>query len=192
MTSYLDEYIPNSRQVSRQVQSDTRKLKFNNIQSCLALMLLPAGGQRMVGVHLSISTTGKPEEIKQVVGELRTAVGGGTCDAYIVANYTEFHARTGLGKALKKLARKVYVCDLPAASDTNNSADADVKIELSNGVIAAYVRRHAVGLKDPAQPSSFLRKPNAKIGAGAVPGKPTYRTDRDDKPWMPIPFQPLL
>jgi hypothetical protein len=192
VTSYLDEYIPNTKQVSRQVQTDTRKLKFNNIQSCLALMLLPAGGQQMVGVHLSIATTNKPDEIKQVVGELRAAVGNTTCDAYIVANYTEFHARTGLGKALKKLARKVYVCDLPAASDKDKSADADVKIELSNGVIAAYVRRHAIGLKDPANPHAFLRKPNAKIGAGAVPGKPTYLTDRDQKPWMPVPFQPLL
>jgi hypothetical protein len=192
MTKYLDEYIPNTKQVARQVQSDTRKLKFNNIQSCMALVLLPAGGQKLVGVHLTTGTTTKPHEIDSAIKDLRAEVGGGVCDAYIVANYTEFHARTGLGKALKKLVRKVYVCDLPAATDTNKSADADVKVELSNGVISAYVRRHAVALPDPANPRGFLRKPNAVTGPGAVPGKPTNLTDRDQKPWMPVPFQPLL
>lgn len=189
MPAYLDEYIPGSRQVARQVQSDLRKLKFNNIQSCMALVLLPAGGQRLVGVHLSTVTTGKPHEIASAMNDLRAAIGGATCDAYIVANYTEFHARTGLAKAVKKIARKVYVCDLPAASDTNNAADADVKVELTGGVIAAYVRRHAVNLTNPA--GQFIQKPNAVLGRGAVPGKPTNMTDRDDKPWMPIPFQPL-
>ena len=192
MTKYLDEYIPNTKQAARKVQSDTRKLKFNNIQSCMALVLLPAGAQKLVGVHLTTGTTTKPDEIDSAMKDLRAEVGTATCDAYIVANYTAFHARTTLGKSLKKLARKVYVCDLPAVSDTNNSADADVKVELTNGVIAAYVRRHAVALPDPANPRGFLRKPNAVIGAGAVPGKPTNQTDRDQKPWMPVPFQPLL
>lgn len=189
MTKYLDEYIPNTKQAARKVQSDTRKLKFNNIQSCMALVLLPAGAQKLVGVHLTTGTTTKPDEIDSAMKDLRAEVGTATCDAYIVANYTAFHARTTLGKSLKKLARKVYVCDLPAMSDTNKSADADVKVELSGGVMSAFVRRHAVNLT--TAPNQFIRKPNAVVGAGAVPGKPIHETDRDAKPWIPVAFQPL-
>jgi hypothetical protein len=187
MTKYLDEYNPKAAGVNFRVQSDDRKLKFNNIQSCMAVVLLPVGGHTMVGVHITTATSKSAEELTTVVKELRAAVGPGPCDAYLVANYTTFHARTGLGKALKKLARKVYVCDLPPSSDTVNAADADVKVELSGGVMAAYVRRHAVFVTDAS--NRRIKKPNAV--PGAVPGKPSYLTDRDDKPWMPVPFQPL-
>src|SRR5512147_3255473 len=121
MTKYLDEYNPKAAGVNFRVQSDNRKLKFNNIQSCMAVVLLPVGGATMVGVHITTATSNSAEELTTVTRELRAAAGA--CDAYLVANYTTFHARTGLGKALKKLARKVYVCDLPPASDTLNAAD---------------------------------------------------------------------
>lgn len=189
MTAYLDEYKPGSKSPERRVQSDTRKLKFNNIRSCLALVLLPADGQKLVGVHLTTaSTVFHPEEIDIAMKELRAELGGGSCDAYIVANYTQWHARTDLAKALKKLARRVYVCDVPAA-DGSGEADVDVKVELSGAVLRAYVRRHAVALKDKS--GRFIPKPNVKAGGAAVPGKPTVLTDRDDKPWMPVAFQPL-
>ena len=190
MPAYLDEYNPNSKSASNRVQSDTRKLKFNNIRSCLALVLLPAAGQKLVGVHLTTSSTVfHPEEIDAAMKELRTELGSGPCDAYIIANYTRWHARTGLAKAVKKLAKRVYVCDVPEVDHTGE-ADVDVKVELTGGLIRAYVRRHAVILKDKG--GLQISKPNAAVAlALAVPGKPTKLTDRDDKPWMPVPFQPL-
>jgi len=64
----------------------------------------------------------------------------------------------------------------------------DVKVELHGGQVTACVRSHAVALKDSA--GEARQKP----GFGrttALTGKPSYMTDRDDKPWMAVSFRRL-
>ncbi|HEY6271634.1 MAG TPA: hypothetical protein VIX19_06515 [Terriglobales bacterium] len=110
MTKYLDEYIPKSKQISRQVQSDDQKLKFNNILTCMAVVVVPVGGQTMTGVHLTVASTKNTKEaeaeLAQALQELQTAAGAGPLDAYIICSW-RFHKAGGLGKGLKKLARAV-------------------------------------------------------------------------------------
>ena len=187
MTRYLDEYIPGSRQLSRKVQSDAHKLKFNNIQSCIAVVLVPAGGTTMVGVHLTTMSTFNKAELAGVMNELKTAAGAGACDAYLIAAYTN-HDHSDLGPALKKLAKTVWLCDVPAVSKTNAGADVDVKVELHGGQVTAHVRTHAVALKDST--GGARQKPGFDRTT-ALPGKPSYMTDRDDKPWMAVSFRRL-
>jgi hypothetical protein len=70
----------------------------------------------------------------------------------------------------------------------NQGADVDVKVELHGGQVIAYVRKHAVIIKDAAGRST--PKPGFNP-ATALPGKPMYMTDRDDKPWMAVTFHQL-
>lgn len=186
MTKYLDEYQPNTRIISKQVQSDAHKLKFNNIQSCVAIVLLPASRRTLVGVHLTTWTTNKPNELAGVMQELAAAVGGEACDAYLVTTYGH-HSQTQLRAQLKGIARSIYLCDVPPTS--SKAADVDVKVELNGGRLTAYVRNHAVFQKDTA--GAAIPNPHYDR-ATALPGKPAYLTDRDDKPWMAVAFRPLL
>jgi hypothetical protein len=187
VTKYLDEYQPNSRWVNQRVQSDTHKLKFNNIQSCIAVVLVPVGGQRLVGVHLTTMSTGNTAELKTVLQELRAAVGNVPCDAYLLAAFAH-HAQTNLKKELKTFARSVSLCDVPGASATSTAADVDVKVELVGGHLMAYVRNHAVNLKD--ERGGVKPNPNWDRQT-ALPGQPQNLTDRDAKPWMAVAFRPL-
>ena len=188
MTQYLDEYDPKAKSVAKKVQSDVQKLKFNNIQSCIAVVLVPVGRQIMVGVHLTTSTTTNKAELKSVMEELRQAAGAGPCDAYLVSAWA-YHAGTDLAKELKKLARAVYLCDVPAKSAADASADVDVKVQLAGSRLQAYVRLHAVNLKDAS--GRAIVNPDWNR-ATALPGKPQNLTDRDAKPWMAVAFRPLL
>jgi hypothetical protein len=187
VTKYLDEYNPTGRQASTKVQSDAHKLKFNNIQSCIAVVLVPDGAQTMVGVHLTTMSTFNKTELQGLMNELKTAVGPGACDAYLIAAYTN-HSGADLTKELKKFARCVSLCDVPGVSATDTGADIDVKVELHGTKISAFVRRHAVNIKDAA--GRVTQKPNYNR-ATARPGQPMYITDRDDKPWMAVGFRPL-
>ena len=58
MTAYLDESNPNSRSPNYRVQSDPQELKYNNIQSCIAVAMYPSATNQLVGVHLTTATTG--------------------------------------------------------------------------------------------------------------------------------------
>lgn len=187
MTKYLDEYNPNARAINNRVQSDVRKLKFNNIQSCIAVVLVPVGAQKLVGVHLTTISAGSAAETQTVMRELAAAVGGGACDAYLVATFAHY-ARTGLPKELKKLARTVSLCDVPGVGAGPGGADVDVKVELNGGRLLAYVRPHAVPLTD--ERGRNIPNPN-RNAATAEAGKPWNLTDRDDKPWMAVAFRPM-
>jgi hypothetical protein len=188
MTKYLDEYDTNARHLSNKVQSDPRKLKFNNIQSCIAVVLLPVGGGTLTGVHLTTITTNSKAELTRVMGELRAAVGPGACDAYVVSTWSN-HASTDLKKELKKIARTLYGCDVPAPAG-GGAADVDVKFELAGGRMTAYVRQHVVTLR--AAGGGAIVNPNYNR-ATAAPGKPMYLTDRDDpnKQWMAASFRQM-
>lgn len=186
MTKYLDEYNPNTQNVNNRVQADADKLKFNNIQSCVAVVLQPVGGGPMTGVHLSTITTYSSHELKQAMKELKQKAGSGTFDAFVVSMWSH-HATTPLKAALKKLARAVYSVDIPPSG---NSADVDVKFEMKSGRIGVYVRQHVTLLKSSG--GGAIVKPGFAL-ATPMPGKPMYMTDKDDeaKQWMAVDFRLL-
>jgi hypothetical protein len=194
MTKYLNEYVPGTRQVDRQVQSDYDKLKFNNILSCMALVLVPDGGHTMTGVHLTVASTmqGKEDELKQVLGELKAAAGAPPLDAYITCCWGNYKA-SGLVKGLKKFCRAIYLCDIPQygrSTPGNDSANADVKVHLLGGKAQAYIRQHAENLRNP-DGGGFMQRPDYDR-RNWKPGKPVNLTDRDTRPWSPIAFTRLL
>ncbi|HEY6337305.1 MAG TPA: hypothetical protein VIW68_02315 [Candidatus Sulfotelmatobacter sp.] len=194
MTKYLDEYDYKSRYSNRRVQSDDKKLKFNNIQSCVAVFLVPVGKQMMIGIHLTTFHTESNAELQTAMQELKTAAGTGPFDGYLVCQWGTFHSKTELKNELKKLARALYLCDVPikglnpATRVTNTAADVDVKVEFLGSVIQAYVRPHVVMLKDAAR--AAIPKPGYDAKT-ALPGQGAYQTDRDSKPWTAISFRPL-
>ena len=191
MTKYLDEYNPTARGINYHAQADSGKLKFNNIRSCIAVVLLPVGGQTMVGVHLTNKSTKDLGELKSAIAELAALVGTAKCDAYLVATFG-YHAGTQLVKELKKCARAVYLCDVtPDRNDVAQEADVDVKFEVSGGRIVAYVRQHALFIETKADGTKGRTMKPTWSTATDIPGKPRFLTDRDAKPWMPVAFKKL-
>ncbi len=191
MTKYLDEYNPNSRGLSYRAQADASKLKFNNILSCIAVVLVPVGSVTMAGIHLTTSSTNNLAELKLAMAELKAAINNQKCDAYMVATFG-FHAGTQLHAQLKKVARAVYLCDVQPDKDNQaQDADVDVKFELSAGRMLAFVRQHARYLETRADGTAGRTpKPNWNA-ATAAPGKPRNLTDRGEKPWYPVAFKKL-
>lgn len=188
MTKYLDEYSETSKSPNKRAQSDNRKLKFNNVQSCVAIVLVPLGQQTMAGIHLTIRETKDKAKLAGSLQELQGVAGAGPFDAYVVSAWEAYHSQTDLGKALKELARAVYICDVPEQI-VGKGADVDVKVELVSGPrLQTYVRPHAVMVKDAA--GRYIANPSYDK-ATALPGKSSWLTDRDSKPWMAIAFRPL-
>jgi len=188
MTKYLNEYntATNAIWAAHKVQSDNRKLKFNNIKSCIAVVLVPNGAATMVGVHLTKGNL-NPADMTRVMQELQAAAGTTACDAYLVSAWSHYEG-SNLKKELKKITRSIQLCDLPKKS--SNDADVDVKFELAGTRVMAYVREHVLPLKGPG--GAQVPNPNYSK-ATAAPGKPNYLTDRDDagKQWMSVSFRPL-
>ena len=189
MTKYLDEYNPTGRGLNYHAQADASKLKFNNIQSCIAVVLAPDGGNTMAGIHLTTKSTADLGELRAAVTELRDAVPGQTCDAYLVATF-KFHAGTPLVKELKRVARSVYLCDVTPTDAVIGGADVDVKFELLGGRMVVHVREHAKFLETRADGSAG-RTPNPSFKATSPAGKPRSKTDRDGKLWIPVSFAKL-
>ena len=189
MTAYLDEYNPNSQYANFRVQSDPRKLSYNNIQSCIAVALWPSQNRELVGVHLTTAITNN-EELKRVTAELNQKKGRAQCDAYLVGAYSanKYDTETRLKRQLKQIVRTVWVCDVPKVGGIdgrNKAANIDVKIELVNGLPKAYVRFHAEFKTD----ASGARIPVPKPQGDWPPGQPRNELDKDGKPWMAVDFK---
>jgi len=189
MTKYLDEYVPGSKQRNRQVQSDDEKLKFMNVLSCAALVVVPVGGKTMTGVHVSVKQGKEADEnLKErelMLRDLRKAAGSGQLDAYIVCAW-DFYKDGSLGKDLKKLARHVYLCDIPKAK---LDANVDVMMKMVGERLQASVREKAEKILDANKQIKIKPGYDRKTHE---PGKPYWETDKDSKPWMPVPFTRLL
>jgi hypothetical protein len=188
MTKYLDEYGEKSKSLNKRAQSDNQKLKFNNVSSCVAIVLVTVGQQMMTGIHLTLRETNDKANLLGALKDLQSAAGAGPFDAYVVSAWQAYHSGSDLGRELKNIARAVYICDVPEQKALAG-ADVDVKVEFVAGPrLQAYVRRHAVFLKSAAGggvPNPSYNK------ATALPGKPSWLTDRDSKPWMAIAFRTL-
>ena len=181
MTAYLDEYNPNGRARNYRVQSDPQRLKYNNIKTCIAVAMYPSATGQLVGVHLTTKTTRTPREMKTVRDELRAALGNvRNCKAYLVANYTTFHATTTLMRELKKIAASVMLCNVTGARGPDKDADIDVKIELVSGRVLCSVRSHA---PYATQPGTQLHVPKLVPQGGFLPGQPHNQLDTTGLPW---------
>lgn len=182
MTAYLDEYNPNSRHANYRVQSDSSRLKYRNIQSCIAVAIYPTASRKLVGVHLTTATTGNPKELQIACDELRQAIGNVSgSKAYLVANYRTHHAATRLKQSLKQFVAQVLVCNIGPVSTTNTGANADVKIELKANRPVCYVREHAPAL---------FNQPKPKPDGGFKPGQATVKSDKSHREWQAVDFVP--
>jgi len=185
MTAYLDEYNPNANRPNCRVQSDPARLKYNNIQSCIAVALHPGPNGDLVGVHLTTLTTGNLRELQTACQELSERLGAArNCNAYLVANYKTYHAGTRLKKELKKLAKNIYVCNVSQVSPTNTAADVDVKIELVGNRPRCYVRLHAPLLRNSQNQVQQKQQPPG----GWRPGQPRSKLDTAEREWMVVDF----
>lgn len=180
MTAYLDEYNPNSRRVNCRVQADAASLKYNNIQSCIAVAIYPSATRQLVGVHLTTATTQNVAEMKTARDELKQALGKvAHCKAYLVANYTTHHAHTTLKRELLKIVSDVFICDVTPVVG-RDGANIDVKIELQNNQPKCSIRKKAE-LRVP-----LVRKP---VPAGGwAPGQPTTKRDKGGHDWVTVVF----
>jgi hypothetical protein len=171
MTKYLDEYNPTARGINYHAQADSGKLKFNNIRSCIAVVLVPVGSQTMVGVHLTNKSTKDLGELKSAIAELAA----------------RRHCKV----------RRVPCGDvrLPrgdaAREGTEEVADVDVKFEVSGGRMVAYVRQHALFIETKADGTKGRTMKPTWSTATDIPGKPRFLTDRDAKPWITVTFKKL-
>ena len=189
MTAYLDEYNPNSNSPNYRVQADATTLKYNNIQSCIAVAIYPSATGQVVGVHLTTATTGNPAEMKTVRDELLAAMGNvPRSQAYLVANFKTHHAGTTLKRELSKIVSQVFLCNVSSVSDTNTSADVDVKIEVVGNQPKCYVRTHAPFMTPPGG-AGRIAKPVPV--AGWTPGQPRAQRDKDGREWSVVDFLPI-
>lgn len=187
MTAHVNEYNPNARSAANGVQTDPQKLKFNNIQSCIAVIVVPRTGTQLIGVHFTTISTGtSPAEMDAAFTAIRSLLGRTACDVYLVAAWRH-HATTELLRKLKKFASAIYLCDV--AEDGAGAANVDVKVDLNGGSALIAIRSHTVFLKDAA--NQRILKP-AFAGGGAVPagflqaGHSIHQNDRGAKPWTRI------
>lgn len=187
MTAYLDEYNPGARGQNFRVQSDPRKLKYYNIQSCIAVAMYPSAAGQLVGVHLTDGTTHSSSEMKSVRDELRAVLGKvRNCKAYLVANYTQFHAASRLRRDLKKIAASVMLCQVTGALGPDKAADIDVKIELVSTRVLCYVRSHAPFATHPGTPTPVDAD---EPPGGFLPGQPRSKLVTTGLPWLGASFK---
>jgi len=185
MTAHLDEYNPNSTRPNVRVQSDTQELKYKNIQSCIAVAIYPSETGQLVGVHLTTATTKRPDEMDIVRDELQQALGNvNQCNAYLVGNYSTYHAKTTLMKELRRIkgVSSVLLCNVSPVGGRNTSADIDVKIKLKDGQPRCYVRprRPPIGSSGPVKmpgPVGILK-----------PDQPNYQVNKNGREWMVVDF----
>lgn len=192
MTKYINEFNPNSRQENNGVQEGLVKLKFNNIQSCIAVGIVPEDNSKMIGVHLTQASTHSKLELKEAISRIKGMGGNKKCSVYLVASYSN-HRDSYLLQLLKdKLTKNIYLCDLTA--DVRGNANIDVKMIKTGNRISTYIRIHAENIKDDS--GHFIYK----AGLAALtkqerkarnPGKSDWVTDRDSKPWSPAIFRKI-
>ena len=185
MTAYLDEYNPNARGQNYHVQSDPQKLKYYNIQSCIAVAMYPSAAGYLVGVHLTEGTSHSSSEMKSVRDELRAALGNvRKCTAYLVANYREYHATSRLKRDLKKIAASVMLCHVTGGPD--KAADIDVKIEVNATLVLCSVRSHAHVETHPGTPTPVDAD---RPPGGFLPGQPRSKLVTTGLPWSVATFE---
>jgi hypothetical protein len=186
MTKYADEFDPNSRHQNRGVQEDNAKLKFNNIQTCIAVGIVPEDNSKIIGVHFTTTSTFSKDELREAIGRIKGAGADRNCKVFLVASFGN-HEKSFLVQELKsKLTKNIYLYDVPP--ETSGAANIDVKMVRAGDLMNVYIRMHAELLKGPGggavvKPGYAAMSNDEKANFRAA-GKNMYETDRDDKPWM--------
>jgi hypothetical protein len=183
---HVNEYNPNSSNAVYGVQTDPQKLKFNNVKSCIAVGIVPRGGNQLIGVHFTVLSTQNDSEMDGALTKVRSLLGGSKADVFLVAAWSH-HATTNLLKKLKKFASTVSLCDV--APNSASEADVDVKMEMNSSGILISVREHALIIKGTDGnriPKAKYATPGSFTKTDGAAGKTMFQTDRDSKPWMRV------
>ena len=211
MPKHVNEYDPrpSNSQQTRRIQEDFFKLKFNNIQSCIAVCLCvyagaPIGGQRggggawsytvpsrvtkLIGIHFNTINLMQNEAEIDIAIQHLGAMHKPRFDVYMVGPYNRNYATSNLAAKLRGLgAEHVYVFNVNYRQ-TSEGADIDVKMENAGTHLNVFYRDHALpdfsqkkAKYDPAQ-GGVAPSLNQILNVGVN----SYETDRANKPWQRI------
>lgn len=195
MSAHVNEFIPHSRKAPNGVQIDPHKLKFNNIRSCIAVVLCvysnakvgPSTITNLIGVHVNTTNMGNGEaELKTAVDRLKQLPNRDKFDVYLVGPYDAYYASTKLAKRLESLnPREIKLANL--AVTASNEALQDIKFEAAGATLRIYqrdcVKIDYKVLKDKYDPN---KGGTALTTAQSDAGKSKYVNDAGDKPWVLI------
>lgn len=195
MTVHVNEFNPSNSAAMYGVQTDPRKLKFNNIQSCIAVVLCVYNKVKvgiptiktLIGVHINTFNLGKGEaELKIAVARLKQHRTDEPFDIYLVGPYDTHYAASNLAKKLKSLnPREIKLANLPV--NAGKAADQDIKVEAMGANLQISQRdcvkiEHGV-LKDKYDPTKGgVAITKEQLAAG----KHKNVNDKALKPWASI------
>ena len=70
-TKYVNEFDPKSKNPLKGIQEAESKLKFNNIQSCIAVGIAAAENNFLTGIHLNTGTTHVSHELSHTIQQIK-------------------------------------------------------------------------------------------------------------------------
>jgi hypothetical protein len=202
MSVHVNEYDPRSKNQTRGIQTDPYKLKFNNIQSCIAVVLCVFDNDghraptinRLIGVHINTSNLGNNEmELNIALSQLKQD-GDTLIDIYLVGPYDDKYAGTRLAEKLKYLdPRSIKLFNLTPIR-AGWGANQDVKVEANGDTLNVYYRDCVKVNQDLIKDRYNPNKGGVKYtNADLAVGRHKYVNDRDQKPWkLAIAFRDLL
>ena len=191
--AHVNEYDPMSRDQTRGIQTDPRKLKFNNIQSCIAVVLcvyntgtgLPVIN-RLIGAHINtINLDNNELELNIAISQLKQAANT-VLDIYLVGPYDAQYATSRLrGKLMYLNPRSMKLLNFSPVI-AGSGANKDVKVEVAGAGVNIYYRDCVVWdrntLKDKYNPA--LGNPSFGM-TDLNQGHHSYVNDKALKPWQP-------
>jgi hypothetical protein len=201
MSAHVNEYDPRSKNQTRGVQTYPYKLKFNNIQSCIAVVVCVYDNNphsaptvdRLIGVHINTSNFGNNEmELNIALSQLKQD-DDTLLDIYLVGPYDDKYAGTRLAEKLKYLKpRSIKLFNLPLIR-VGYGANQDVKVESAGATVQVYyrdcVKYDQNNIKANYNPN---KGGTAFTNADLAVGRHKYVNDRDQKPWkLAISFRDL-
>lgn len=191
MSIYLNEYNPNSKSPANSVTAESQKIRFNNIQTCVGVVVHDFGRGRMIGVHLTTMSTFNKDEMAGVVNKINALTGNTKNKIYLV--YASRHqVKSHLLSSLRPIASQLLGCQIETSEKLG--ADVDVNVKLENGAVGIWLREHADISKDASGKAMIKDKyaGNKELTSAALAkGKHVYQTDKEGKPWMQVPAIPI-
>ncbi len=190
-TKYVNEFDPKSKNPLKGIQEAESKLKFNNIQSCIAVGIAAAENNFLTGIHLTSGTTHVSHELSHTIQQIKQKnYNKKLCKIYLVAAYETFHSQTQLVKQLKQISDQIFLCNIHVQN--RDGANIDVKMQRGGSNVNVFVREHVVFLKDNANGVIPKNISNQERSTRIAQGRNIYETDRDSKPWQQVFMTKLL
>ena len=194
MSAHVNEFSANHRLAVNGVQTDARKLKFNNIQSCIACVLCVYNGaskasgiKHLMGVHLNTGNfTNNGLEVNIAMAMLKQPKGT-VLDVYLVGPYELRYAATGLLSKLGYLKPQQIKLGNFTPAEGKDTANKDVKFEVMGNDVAVYQRDCVKIDHTQTKPKYDVAKGGTKFTMqDAQAGRQSKPNDKADKPWVRI------